>query len=93
MLDMFVKITPPLLDDVEELQLALVRMKQEKKAWKNKCQTLEISYQADLKDNDDLILILESRAVEMMERCHTPNLSYLLLLSFLDFEFHLHRLH
>ena len=35
--DMFVKTTPPLLNDVEELQLALVRMQQEKEAWKNKC--------------------------------------------------------
>ena len=30
--DMFVKTTPPLLDDVGELQLALVRMQQEKDA-------------------------------------------------------------
>ena len=30
--DVFVKTTPPLLDDVEELQLALVRMQQEKKS-------------------------------------------------------------
>ena len=66
--DMFVKITPPLLDGVEELQLALVRMHQEKEAWKNKCQTLEISYQEDLKKKGDLIEILESRVVEMMER-------------------------
>ena len=36
MLDLFVKTTPPLLDDIEELQLALVRMQQEKDAWKNK---------------------------------------------------------
>ena len=66
--DMFVKTTPPLLDDVKELQLALVRMQQEKKAWKNKCQTLEMSYRADLKENDDFIEILEIRAVEMMKR-------------------------
>ena len=63
----FVKTTPPLLDDVEELQLALVRMQQEKDAWKNKCQTLEISYKADLKEKDDLIEILESRAIDSME--------------------------
>ena len=50
--DMFVKNTPPLLDDVEEIQMALVRMQQEKEAWKNKCQTLEISYRADLKEKD-----------------------------------------
>ena len=37
---LFVKTTPPLLDDMEELHLALVRMQQEKDAWKNKCQTL-----------------------------------------------------
>ena len=55
MLDMFLKTTPLLLDDVEELQLALVRMQQEKEAWKNKCQTLEVSYRADLKEKDDLI--------------------------------------
>ena len=55
--DIFVKTTTPLLDDLEELQLALVRMQQEKEAWKNKCQTLEISYQ-DLKEKDDLIEIL-----------------------------------
>ena len=66
--DLFVKTTPPLLDDMEELQLDLVRMQQEKDAWKNKCQTLEISYRADLKEKDDLIEILESRAVESMER-------------------------
>ena len=30
--DLFVKTTPPLLDDVEELQLALVRMQKEKEA-------------------------------------------------------------
>ena len=66
--DMFVKTTPPLLDDMEELQLALVRMQQEKEAWKNKCHTLEVSYRADLKEKDDLIKILESRAVETMER-------------------------
>ena len=35
---------------------------------KNKCQTLEISYRADLKEKDDLIEILESRAVETMEK-------------------------
>ena len=46
--ELFVKTTSPLLDDLEELQLALVRMQQEKDAWKNKCQTLEISYRADL---------------------------------------------
>ena len=51
--DMFVKTTHPLLDDMEELQLTLVRMQQEKEAWKNKCQTLEISYRADLKEKDD----------------------------------------
>ena len=66
--DMFMKTTPPLSDDVEELQLALVRMQQEKEAWKNKCQTLETSYRADLKEKYDLIEILESRAVEMMEK-------------------------
>ena len=66
--DLFVKTTPPLLDDMEELQLALVRMQQEKDAWKNKCQTLEISYRENLKEKDDLIEILESRAVETMER-------------------------
>ena len=38
--DLFVKPTNPLLDDIEELQLALVRMQQENDAWKNKCQTL-----------------------------------------------------
>ena len=65
---MFVKTTPPLLDDAEELQLTLVRMQQEKEAWKNKCHTLEMSYRADLKEKVDLIEILESRAVEMMER-------------------------
>ena len=43
-------------------------MQQKKDAWKNKCQTLEISYRADLKEKDDLIEILESRAVETMER-------------------------
>ena len=62
------KTTSPLLDDIEELQLALVRMQQEKDAWKNKCQTLEISYREDLKERDDLIEILESRVVEIMER-------------------------
>ena len=66
--DMFVKTTPPLLDDVEELQLSLVRMQQQKEAWKNKCQTLEVSYQVDLNKKDDLIEILKSRVVEMMER-------------------------
>ena len=66
--DLFVKTTPPLLDDVAELQLALVRMQREKDAWKNKCRTLEVSYRADLKEKDDLIEILESRAVETMER-------------------------
>ena len=44
MTDLFVKTNPPLLDDIEELQLALVRMQQENDAWKNKFQTLEISY-------------------------------------------------
>ena len=68
MTDMFVKTTPPLLDDVEELQLALVRMQQEKEACKNKCPTLEMSYQADLKEKDDLIDILESCVVEMMNK-------------------------
>ena len=43
-------------------------MQQEKEAWKNKCQTLEMSYQIELKEKDDLIKILESRLVEMMER-------------------------
>ena len=66
--DLFVKTSPPLLDDLEELQLALVRMQQERDAWKNKFQTLESSYRADLKEKDDLIEILESRAVESMER-------------------------
>ena len=66
--DLFVKITPPLLDDLEELHLALVRMQQERDAWKNKFQTLESSYRVDLKEKDDLIEILESRAVESMER-------------------------
>ena len=41
--DMFIRTTPPLLDDVEELQLALVRMQQEKESWKNKYQTMEVS--------------------------------------------------
>ena len=68
MLDLFVKTTPPLLDDIEEIQLDLIRMQQEKDAWKNRCQTLEISYRADLKEKDDLIKIFESRAVETMER-------------------------
>ena len=66
--DMFVKTTPPILEDVEELQLDLVRMQQENEAQKNKCQTLEISYWAYLKEKDDFIEILESRSVEMMER-------------------------
>ena len=66
--DLFVNTTPPLLDDIEELQLALVGMQQEKDALKNKFQTLEISYREDLKERDDLIEILESQAVEMMER-------------------------
>ena len=65
--DMFVKTTPPLLDDVEELQLALVRMQQEKDAWKNKCHTLEVSYRANVKYKEVLIDILESRFVEAME--------------------------
>ena len=65
---LFVKTTPPLLDDLEELQLALVRVQLERDAWKNKFQTLESSYRADLKEKDDLIEILESRAVETMER-------------------------
>ena len=42
--DMFVKTTPHLLDDMEELQLSLVRMQHEMEAWKNKCQTLDMSY-------------------------------------------------
>ena len=66
--DLFVKTTPPLLDDLEELQLTLVRMQQEKDAWKKKFQTLDISYRADLKEKDDLIEILKSRAVETIER-------------------------
>ena len=66
--DLFVKTTPPLLDDLEELQLALVRMQQERDAWKNKFQTLEGSYRAYLKEKDNLIEILEIRAVESMER-------------------------
>ena len=66
--DIFVKTTPPLLDDLEEMQLALVRMQQEWDAWKNKFQTLESSYRADLKEKDDLIEILESRAINTMER-------------------------
>ena len=66
--DLFVKTTPPLLDDLEELQLALVRMQQERDAWKNKFQTLESSYREDLKEKDDLIEILESRVIETMER-------------------------
>ena len=36
MYDLFVKTTPPLLDDIEELQLALVKMQQEKDVGKNK---------------------------------------------------------
>ena len=66
--DLFVKNTPLLLDDLEELHLDLVRMQQEKDAWKNKCQTLKISFRAVLKEKYDLIEILESRAVETMER-------------------------
>ena len=66
--EMFVRTTPPLLDDMEELQLALVSMQQEKEAWKNKFQTLEVSYRADLKEKDNLIEILESPVVETMER-------------------------
>ena len=53
MSDMFEKTITPLLDDVEELQLALLRMQHEKKAWKNKFQTIEVSYRADLKEKDD----------------------------------------
>ena len=68
MLNLFVKTTHPLLDDLEELQLALVRMQRERDAWKNKFQSLESSYRAYLKEKDDLIEILESRAVESMER-------------------------
>ena len=68
MRDLFVKSTTPLFDDLEEQQLALVRMQQENDAWKNKCQTLEISYIEDLKEKDDLIEILERRDVETMER-------------------------
>ena len=64
----FVKTTPLLLDDLYQLQLALVRMQQERDAWKNKFQTLESSYKAGLKEKDDLIEILESREVESMER-------------------------
>ena len=66
--DLFVKTAPPLLDDLEELQLALVRIQQERDAWKNTFETLESSYRADLKEKVDLIEILESRAVESMER-------------------------
>ena len=44
MSDMFMRTPPPVLDDVEELQVALVRMQQEKEAWKNKYKTLEVSY-------------------------------------------------
>ena len=43
-------------------------MQQERDAWKNKFQTLESSYKANLKEKDDLIEILESREVESMER-------------------------
>ena len=43
-------------------------MQQERDGWKNKFQTLESTYKADLKEKDDLIEILESRAVESMER-------------------------
>ena len=68
MRDFFVKTTPRLLDAMEVLKLDLVRMTQKKEAQKTKCKTLEISYQADLKEKDNLIEILESRAVEMMER-------------------------
>ena len=46
----------------------MVRIQQEKDAWKNKFQTLEISYRADLKEKDNLIEIIESRDVETMER-------------------------
>ena len=42
-------------------------MQQEMDAWKNKFQTLESSYRADLKEKDDLIEILESRVVESIE--------------------------
>ena len=66
--NLFVKTTPPLLGDVEELQLALVRMQQEKEAWKNKFQTLEMSYRAYLKEKDGLIEIIKSCVIEMMER-------------------------
>ena len=69
--DMFVKTTPPVLGDVEDLQLALVRMQQEKEAWENKCQNLEVSYRADLKERDDLIEILESHAVERQDDLFT----------------------
>ena len=65
---MFIRTTPPLLDDVEELQLALVRMQQENESWKNKYRTLEVSYSTELKEKDDFIEILESRVVEMMEK-------------------------
>ena len=68
MLDKFVKTTPSFLNDVEELQLSLIRMQQEKETWKNKCQTLEMSYQTELKEKDDLIEILKSRDMEMMEK-------------------------
>ena len=56
--DLFVKTTPPLLDDLEELQLSLVRMQQEKDAWKNKCQTLDVSYRANLKEKENLLRFL-----------------------------------
>ena len=59
---------PPILDDVEELQLSLVKMQQEKEAWKTKYQTLEVSYSTKLKEKDDLIEILESHVMEMMEK-------------------------
>ena len=66
--DLFMNTTPPLLDDLKELHLALVRMQQKRDAWKNKFQTLESSYREDLKEKDELIEILESRVVESMER-------------------------
>ena len=65
---MLFRSTPPILDDVEELQIALVRMQQEKEAWKNKYQTLEVSYSIELKEKDSLIEILESHTMEMMEK-------------------------
>ena len=85
--DLFVKTTLPLLDDLEELQLALVKTQQERDAWKNKCQTLEISYRAYLKEKDELIEILESRAIEMMERqggLFSPNPQSGIICSLLD---------